>query len=297
MRPSDPARARRAAATRSPMERLSSADARLAQPLRHVREIQAGAREDRREAGVEHAERPVRASSRWSQPGGGSLADQREEAAVVLVARALRRVHRVRVAPPHDHHLRAAPATAGRPTPRRCRGPTPTGGSARARRARADRARRAGSDASAWSGPRSAAGPPLVGMVARTGAACTWPPRRLGDARDAAAVGARPPPPPARPGHVARGGEPRHEARAEGDVRDHPFAVARPGEALELRPRPRRVELRPAERRERRVPVPLVRVGGARRQRVPAGVVAAQDRGRNSRNSRTRGRLLRCSLA
>ena len=262
-------------------ERLSSADARLAKPLRHVSEVEAGAREDRREARRRaRGSRPVRASSRWSQPRGGSLAHEREEAAVVLVARALRRVHRVGVAPAHDHHLRAARATAGRPTPRRCRGPTPTDGSARARRP--VRVARVEQEAV----PARGAARGARGRAARRDARSNRSrmqrgrQRRLGDARDAAAVGARPPAPPARPGEVARGGEPAAASAASGRrcAGSCPARSRAPASALELGPRARRVELRPAERRERRVPVPLVRVGGARRQRVPPGVVAAQDR-------------------
>ena len=128
----------------------------------------------------------------------------------------------------------------------------------------------------AWNGAEQAARAALVRMALEQQPHAGGRQRRLRDAGDAPAVGARAPPPPARPRQVAPA-EPREAAPPEGDVGDHPLRVARPGERLELGPGAAGVELGPAERRSARVPVPLVRVGGARRQRVAPAVVRAQN--------------------
>jgi hypothetical protein len=137
--------------------------------------------------------------------------------------------------------------------------------------------------------PQQRAGAYLIGVRLEQQAHTGRRDGRLSNAGDAATVDAEALAPPARAGQVARVGpgdrcqqsaepavDPVGHAGVEGDVGDHALAVPRSRERLELGPRPRRVELRPAERGERRVPVPLVRVGGARRHRIAAVVVAAK---------------------
>ncbi len=263
-------------------------DTALAQLLRQPAEVGAGAGEDRGEAGVEHAEGAAAREARLGPGDSRAAPDQREEAAVVLVARALGRVDRIGVAPVHHGHL-------GHDAPER---PVPFEGVVATRLPRVDQhrlarpARVALLEQEAMPAEQrreQGARAPLVRVALEQEPGAGGGHRRLRDPRDAPAVGAEPPPPPARAGQVAGVG-PRHRrqraaqaavhpvrhAGVEGDVRNHPVLVAASGERLELAPGAGRVELGPAERRQRRVPVPLVRVGGARRDRVAAVVVSAQ---------------------
>jgi hypothetical protein len=192
----------------------------------------------------------------------------------VLEAGALGGVDEVGVAPAHRDHLRHHP-------PER---PVPLHGVVAAGLPRVDEdrlaeaARVALGQEEAMPGvedPQQRAGAALVRMVVEEQPHRGGRQRRLGDPGDAAAVGAHAPAPPARAGQVAAG-QAQRGAAAEGDVRDHPLPVASSRERLELGPRARGIELGPAERRQRGVPVPLVRVRGPRRQRVAPAVVPPQ---------------------
>ena len=103
--PSEPARARSAAATRSEPELLSSAMRLLTEVGGEQREVVAGAREDRAEARIEYPEGAGAGEAHLVPVDGGAAAHEREEAAVVLVARPLRGVDRVGVAPVEDGHF------------------------------------------------------------------------------------------------------------------------------------------------------------------------------------------------
>ena len=80
-----------------------------------------------------------------------------------------------------------------------------------------------------------------------------------------------------RPPHVGPG-EVGVARRMEHDMRHHAVGPLAFHQAGELAPRARLVEGDPAERAERRVPIPLVGIEPAGRHRVAAAIIVAQDR-------------------
>ncbi len=263
-------------------------DALFAELAREPGEIETGTREDRREARVEHPELALAREPGLVPADGRAVPDEREEAAIVLVARPLGGVDGIRVAPVQHRHL-------GQHAPQR---PVPLERVVASRFPGVDEHRLAEAvrvalgEQEAVPGVQRAeqrAGAALVRVLLEHEPGAARGERRLGDAGDAAAVDREAPAPPARSRQVARVRsrdrgqdapqapvQPVGHARVKRDVREHPAGVARPGKRLELGPGALRVELRPAERGERGVPVPLVRVGRARRDGVAAVVVMPQ---------------------